>query len=94
MRQRKTCPKSPPADADFAAEEQHLEEAVAGDAGATAVAATARLQSVLLLQLKYLIFLTLTKHLPLLVLLLVLLVLLPVLGRPVSWLARTSRAAP
>ena len=42
MHQRRTCPKSPPADADFAAEEQHLEGAAAGDAGATAAAATAR----------------------------------------------------
>ena len=45
-----TCPRNPaadsPADSD-SAEELHLGEAVAGDADATAAAATARSQSVL-----------------------------------------------
>ena len=41
-----TCPKNPAADS--AAEELHLEEAAAGDVDATAVAATARLHSVLI----------------------------------------------
>jgi len=46
------------------------------------------------LLLVMLVPLLLLPLLPLLVLLLILLVLLPVLSRPVSWLTRTSRAAP
>ena len=95
-RQRKTCPKSP-ADADSAAEEQHLGEAAADDAGATAAAATARNTVSFILspnvRIKYQ-FQTLTVPLPLLILLLILLVLLPVLSRPIGRLSRTTRAAP